>query len=94
MKAIKQHIIKVLLLPQRVLIWLYFLVEKSVELIFPIKVSRSGRDLLIDKIENEYRVIHHELDSGNSVEIKLFTPNQMCLFRKNTFSVKEPEMLR
>jgi FkbM family methyltransferase len=92
-KAIKQHIKNVLLLPQIILIRLYFIVENLFEKILPVNIARSGRDILIDKIDSEYRVIDVQIVSGSKVQMKIFTPNKMCLYRHNTFFVKEPEML-
>lgn len=38
--------------------------------------------------------INHISTSGKPVNLKIFTPNGMCLYRAHTFSSKEPETLR
>lgn len=93
MKTLKKILKLILVSPQVILIELYFLVEKLVESILSIKISRTGRDILIKKIDDEHSRIRHNNKFGNIVTFDLYTPNEICLFRKNSFSNKEPEML-
>jgi FkbM family methyltransferase len=93
MKNIKKLLKSILLIPQVTLIKLYFLLESLVELLLPVQISRAGRNILINKVDEEYRLVKHECKSGGYVSFNLHTPNEICLFRRNSFSDKEPEML-
>lgn len=54
------------------------------------------------RVEEEYRqitdnsvdVVRHVSEAGEEIVLKFHTPNQICRFRAQTFSTKEPETLR
>ena len=93
MQNLKTLLKNILVIPQITLIKLYFLLERLFELLLPIKISRAGRNILISKVDEEYRGIQHKCESGSTVKFNLYTPNEICLFRQKSFSDKEPEML-
>lgn len=88
MPTLKKIIKTCLLTPQLILIKVFFLIEKVYELLFPINISRLGRDAFLKNIDDDFKIIHHK-----NTSMSFYTPNEVCLFRANTFSIKEPEML-
>ena len=66
-----------------------------------ILTNLSGRDfssqifsnILID-LENRKQKIIHKKDQQSEISLILYTPNEMCKMRADTFSTKEPEILK
>ena len=91
MKLIKQLIKFCILAPSKVLASAFFGYEKVVNMISPQLVGLIRQDL-IDVIDNDIREVCHQ-NPNQQIRFKLYTPNQVCAYRHNTFSSKEPEML-
>ncbi len=91
MKLIKQLIKFCICVPGKVLASAFFGYEKVVNKIFPQLVGLIRQDL-IDVIDNDIREVCHQ-NPNQQIRFKLYTPNQVCAYRHNTFSSKEPEML-
>jgi FkbM family methyltransferase len=90
MKIFKEGFKGCLLFLFKILINIFLLLEKMLEKL-PISSAHfafSGRELLLHKIDNDSRKVINK-----KVDFSLYTPNQTCLMRKESFFTKEPEML-
>lgn len=61
----------------------------------------TGRDFgmmvqerIVDEISKHRASVSHTDADGNAVDLIIYTPNRMCQMRADTFSTKEPEILR
>ena len=92
MKTKINTVIKLLLrLPSYLLIKLIFIYEEIINLILP-RIAGILRQDIISKIDNDFETIKH-LTNDNLIQFKVYTPNQLCKFRYQSFSYKEPEIL-
>ncbi len=92
MKSKINTAIKLLLrLPSYLLIKLIFIYEEIINLILP-RIAGILRQDIISKIDNDFETIKH-LTNDNLIQFKVYTPNQLCKFRYQSFSYKEPEIL-
>ena len=55
--------------------------------------SQIFSNILID-LENRKQKIIHKKDQQSEISLNLYTPNEMCKMRADTFSTKEPEILK
>ena len=46
------------------------------------------------EFEKRNQLVTHKNTNGIDISLKLYTPNAMCKMRADTFSTKEPEVLR
>jgi len=63
-------------------------IEGSIKSLLKFKKGRSIVEYILNTIRSEFRVVKHD-----KYEFKISTPNQLCFFRAETFSTKEPETL-
>lgn len=54
---------------------------------------RFYRQKLVEENSEVFSVITHKATDDKIAELKVYTPNGMCLYRADSFSVKEPETL-
>lgn len=64
------------------------LIERSIKALLKFKRGRSFAEYIFNTIRSEYRIVNH-----NNFTFRISTPNQLCFFRAETFSTKEPETL-
>ncbi len=82
---IKILIKKIIFLP----LDLYF---KGLNFIRP-SFIRYYREKLVEDNSKIFSDITHKATDNKIIDLKVFTPNGMCLYRADSFSVKEPETL-
>lgn len=76
----------------KIIINIYLLYEKIISVFISKISSYSFRDILINKIDRDSAFVNHSTENQKA-NFELYTPNQICLSRQETFSNKEPEML-
>ena len=88
---IKNSFKKIFQTLNNIVVAFYFNYER---LIMLLSTYQAGllRERLVAKIDNEVKIIKYD-SKNRSVEIKVHTPNILCLSRYKSFSSKEPEML-
>ena len=79
--------------PIKISIYLIGCYERLIENLFP-NMSMIGRDEIIKNVDADLKEVVHKTLSNQVVKFSLYTPNRLCNFRHNTFSSKEPEMLK
>lgn len=85
----KSIIIKtILFLPLRVLNRLFEILS-----MLDSRLVKFHRDELVNYINRQVSEINHITNDNKSINLSLFTPNGITLYRANTFSIKEPETL-
>tara|TARA_Y100000590_G_scaffold390980_1_gene467218 strand:+ start:1593 stop:2495 length:903 start_codon:yes stop_codon:yes gene_type:complete len=90
-KKFKKIIIYILLAPSKALIHLVFSYERIMQLILP-QMTKKFRNDFINLIDKDIEDVNYE-GACQRVKFKVHTPNDICSFRQQTFSTKEPEIL-
>ena len=91
MKVIKNIIINLIILPNRIFFSLHKIYENIINLIKP-EIAYLAKEKFISEIDNKILDINHS-SLNKDTHFKLFVPNSLCYYRGKSFSTKEPEML-
>ena len=92
MNTAKMIIKTFLRFPQKIIISLFFVVEIVLSKLTSLQFAFSNREYLFKRFDDEIRQVFHN-NGKSKLEFMLHTPNCLCLFRQQSFSTKEPEML-
>ena len=82
---------KILNILNKLIAALYFFYESLIHRLSTYQ-ARLLRQNIVSNFDNEIRKVHHSF-KGSDIELKVHTPNMLCLSRYNSFSSKEPEIL-
>ena len=92
MNMIKIIIKTFLRFPQKIIISLFFVIEIVLSKLTSLQFAFSNREYLFKRFDDEIRQVVHN-NGKLKLEFMLHTPKCLCLFRQESFSTKEPEML-
>lgn len=90
----KNTLKQLLLLPSQCLVWIASAYTRLLTACLKRDFTSMLFSSITQKIDRRVSTIQHQNAAGQHVTLKLFTPNAICKMRADTFSIKEPEILR
>jgi len=89
---IKPLLKKLIAIPPKLLVAIFALYEAIVAKVTSTDYAYSNRMAFFGKFDVEKHTVSHK-KQAEKIKFEIYTPNRQCLFRQETFSTKEPEML-